>query len=146
MVSGSTVATVDDQHLARHYDDPVRVIALEAGVTENTVRQWMKPSDPASPFYRVALMLEHLTQASDMGRVERLMLRIDHARLVFHHIGLSDELQQLEQGLDGREDEAQLAYNLEPSATTWDTYRRVLLKHIAIARQVVQAGDAEYGR
>ena len=144
MSSGSTESKVIALAPHRQYRYAAAVVALKARVTVGTARQWFKPSDPSSPVARMVLLIDALVECGDLERAEGLIQPILAARAVFRHVALSDELQTQEQEIDGREDEAQLAWNLNKCPATWDTYRRIVVKNIAVLSQVLQAGDAEH--
>lgn len=137
------MSTVTPRVSIGHYPrlDPVVAAARELGLKPGTVQQGCYGE--ASWFRRCALIVRAFVQVGKPERAERLLAPIDAARLSLHWLRMEPELHQVEQELDGREDEAQIAYILNPSKTNRDTYRRVLYKLRAIITQILQALEAE---
>jgi hypothetical protein len=76
----------------------------------------------------------------------RLLHRFTMAAAEAVPVALNAELLELETELDAEEDKAEVAYLLDPSAVTWDTYQRRLIKLRAVIDLVLAGGNAQWKR
>lgn len=123
-------------------DSFLQLAAQRLGTTPKTVEQ--RCYGPTNVFHQAAVITEAAVEVGKPEIGERLCHPIDVARMSLLPVTLDDGLWHTEQHLDGLENEAQVAFLLDPSPTTWDTYRRLLLKYIAHAKHLLAAGDAMY--
>jgi hypothetical protein len=132
-------------------DNAVRVVARALGCAPSTAAQVLRFSDPRSPFGRARDLLAALITGGHPLRAEQIYEEIG---LVLQGpvIAGFDELDVLEQELDGRENEAQLLRCIERHATgdarrrAWGTERRIRIQYQAVNRRLIRAGDAAFGR
>lgn len=143
--SGSMRDTLRSRSNGRHYTvkECLASAARSLGLAPGTVEQGVYGRDQWHQ--RVAVIVAQLVAGGQDATAEEILAPIDAARSTLLHTHLHQDLLTSHQRADGLEDEKQVLFLTDPNPTTWASWRRELVKDIALTKQVVQAGDSQWG-